>query len=80
MRKRKLLCCIIFIVIAFSFTAFGDSSDADTPHGLEGWIESKIGNLHTIWLFVIIAITLTALMVWVDAHAQIAFEAARGGN
>ena len=59
--KRKLLFCLIFVVIVFSFTAFGDSGEADTPHGLEGWIESKIGNLHTIWLFVIIAITLYLL-------------------
>ena len=59
--KRKLLFCLIFVVIAFSFTAFGDSGNTDTPHGLEGWIESKIGNLHTIWLFVIIAITLYLL-------------------
>ena len=59
--KRKLLFCLIFVVVAFSFTAFGDSGDADTPHGLEGWLESKIGNLHTIWLFVIIAITLYLL-------------------
>ena len=59
--KHKLLCCLIFVVIAFSLTAFADSGDTDTPHGLEGWIESKIGNLHTIWLFVIIAITLYLL-------------------
>ena len=59
--KRKLLFCLIFVVVAFSFTAFGDSGDTDTPHGLEGWVESKIGNLHTIWLFVIIAITLYLL-------------------
>ncbi len=59
--KRKLLCCLIFVIIAFSFTTFADSGDTDTPHGLEGWIESKIGNLHTIWLFVIIAITLYLL-------------------
>ena len=59
--KRKLLFCLIFIVIAFSFTAFGDSGDTATPHGLEGWLESKLGNLHTIWLFVIIAITLYLL-------------------
>ena len=56
--KRKLLFCLIFVIIAFSFTAFPDSGETDTPHGLEGGIESKIGNLHTIWLFVIIAITL----------------------
>jgi cation:H+ antiporter len=61
MMKRKLLFCLIFVVIAFSFTAFGDSGNTDTPHGLEGWIESKMGNLHTIWLFVIIAITLYLL-------------------
>ena len=59
--KRKLLFCLIFVVIVFSFTVFGDSGDTDTPHGLEGSIESKIGNLHTIWLFVIIAITLYLL-------------------
>ncbi len=59
--KRKLLFCLIFVVTVFSFAAFGDSGDADTPHGLEGWIESKIGSLHTIWLFVIIAITLYLL-------------------
>ena len=59
--KRKLLFCLIFVVIYFSFTVFGDSGDTDTPHGLEGSIESKIGNLHTIWLFVIIAITLYLL-------------------
>ncbi len=59
--KRKLLFCLIFIVIAFSFTAFGDSGDTTRPHGLEGWLESKLGNLHTVWLFVIIAITLYLL-------------------
>ena len=59
--KRKLLFCLIFVAVAFSFTAFGDSGNTDTPHGLEGWIESKMGNLHTIWLFVIIAITLYLL-------------------
>lgn len=59
--KRKLLFCLIFVVIAFSFAAFADSGDTDTPHGLEGWIESKMGSLHTIWLFVIIAITLYLL-------------------
>ena len=59
--KRKLLFCLIFVVVAFSFTAFGDSGNTDTPHGLEGSIESMIGNLHTIWLFVIIAITLYLL-------------------
>lgn len=59
--KRKLLYCLIFIVIAFSVTAFADSGDTETPHGLEGWLESKLGNLHTIWLFVIIAITLYLL-------------------
>ena len=59
--KRKLLFCLIFVVIYFSFTVFGDSGETDVPHGLEGSIESKIGNLHTIWLFVIIAITLYLL-------------------
>ena len=59
--KRKLLFCLIFVVIYFSFTVFADSGETDTPHGLEGSIESKIGNLHTIWLFVIIAITLYLL-------------------
>ena len=59
--KRKLLFCLIFVVIYFSFTVFGDSGETDAPHGLEGSIESKIGNLHTIWLFVIIAITLYLL-------------------
>ena len=59
--KHKLLFCLIFVVIVFSFAAFGDSGEADTPHGLEGWLESKLGNLHTIWLFVIIAITLYLL-------------------
>ena len=59
--KRKLLFCLIFVVIVFSFAAFADSGDADASHGLEGWLESKLGNLHTIWLFVIIAITLYLL-------------------
>ena len=59
--KRKLLFCLIFIVIVFSFTVFADSGDTETPHGLEGWLESKLGSLHTIWLFVIIAITLYLL-------------------
>ena len=59
--KRKLLFCLICVVIVFSFAAFGDSGDTATPHGLEGWLESKLGNLHTIWLFVIIAITLYLL-------------------
>ena len=59
--KRKLLFCLIFVVIVFSFAAFAESGDTDTPHGLEGWIESKMGSLHTIWLFVIIAITLYLL-------------------
>ena len=59
--KRKLLFCLIFVVIYFSFTVFGDSGETDASHGLEGSIESKIGNLHTIWLFVIIAITLYLL-------------------
>ena len=59
--KRKLLFCLILIVIVFSFAAFGDSGNADTPHGLEGWLESKMGSLHTIWLFVVIAITLYLL-------------------
>ena len=59
--KRKLLFCLIVLVIVFSFTAFGDSGDTDASHGLEGWLESKLGNLHTIWLFVIIAITLYLL-------------------
>ena len=59
--KRKLLFCLIFVVIVFSFAALGDSGDADTAHGLEGWLESKLGSLHTIWLFVIIAITLYLL-------------------
>ncbi len=59
--KRKLLFCLIFIVIVFSFTVFADSGNTETPHGLEGWLESKLGSLHTIWLFVIIAITLYLL-------------------
>ena len=59
--KRRLLFCLIFVVVVFSFTAFDDSGEADTPHGLEGWLESKMGSLHTIWLFVIIAITLYLL-------------------
>ncbi len=59
--KRKLLCCLIFLVIAFSLTASGDSGDTDGAHGLEGWIESKIGNLHMVWLFAIIAVTLYLL-------------------
>ena len=59
--KRKLLFCLIFVVIVFSLAAFADSGDTDTPHGLEGWLESQLGNLHTIWLFVIIAITLYLL-------------------
>ena len=59
--KRKLLFCLIFIVIVFSFTVFADSGNTETPHGLKGWLESKLGSLHTIWLFVIIAITLYLL-------------------
>ena len=59
--KRKLLFCLICVAVIFSFAAFGDSSETDTSHGLEGWLESKLGSLHTIWLFVIIAITLYLL-------------------
>lgn len=59
--KRKLLFCLIFVVIVFSFAAFADSGDTEPPHGLEGWLESQLGSLHTIWLFVIIAITLYLL-------------------
>jgi len=61
MMKHKLLFCLICVAVIFSFAAFGDSGETDTSHGLEGWLESNMGSLHTIWLFVIIAITLYLL-------------------
>ena len=59
--NRKLLCCLIFVLLVLSFTTHSDSGGEDHPAGMEGWIESQIHNLHIIWLFLIIAVTLYLL-------------------
>ena len=48
-------------LLFFSLFAHGDAVDTHDAHGIEGWIESRISNLHTFWLFVIIAVTLYLL-------------------
>ena len=58
---RKSYCFLIFVFLVLSLIAHGDSDDTHDAHGIEGWIESKFGNLHTVWLFVIIAVTLYLL-------------------
>ena len=58
---RKSYCFLIFVFLVLSLIAHGDSDDTHDAHGIEGRIESKFGNLHTVWLFVIIAVTLYLL-------------------
>ena len=58
---RKSFGALIFVLLFFSLIAHGDPAETHEAHGIEGWIESKIGNLHTVWLFVIIAVTLYLL-------------------
>ena len=63
---RKSYGFLIFVFLVLSLIAHGDSGDTHDAHGREGWIESNFGNLHTIWLFVIIAVTLYLLAKGAD--------------
>lgn len=58
---RKSIGVLILALLFFSLIAHGDPVETHEAHGIEGWIESKIGNLHIVWLFVIIAVTLYLL-------------------